>query len=256
LRKTTKTLAGLALAGPLALASTGANAVPVDLELLLLADVSASVSSAEYDLQKQGYVDAFESTALQNAIFAGPNGSAAVAYAEWSGAFQQSLQVGWTLINDATSSNDFADAIDGTNRAFSGSTAPGSAINWAMSEAAVFGTDNGYEGTRLVIDVSGDGSRNSGDDTSDARDAALGGDIDAINGIVIGGGAPVEDFYQNNVVGGTNSFLTTATDFSDFGDAVEDKLIREVTDVPEPSVLSILGIGLAGLGFVRRRRPA
>ena len=46
-----------------ALAST-ASAVPVDLGLSLVIDVSGSVSGSEYDLQMDGYANAFRSAAV------------------------------------------------------------------------------------------------------------------------------------------------------------------------------------------------
>ena len=43
-----------------------AKAVPVDLELSLLIDVSGSVSASEFNLQRGAYVDAFKSDSLQS----------------------------------------------------------------------------------------------------------------------------------------------------------------------------------------------
>ncbi|MBK7422979.1 MAG: DUF1194 domain-containing protein [Propionivibrio sp.] len=40
----------------------------VGLELALLIDVSGSVDATEYNLQRNGYVQAFQSAAVQNAI--------------------------------------------------------------------------------------------------------------------------------------------------------------------------------------------
>ena len=107
----------IALAG-LCLTTGSAWAVPVGLELVLLVDVSGSVSTSEYNLQKQGYVDAFQSAAVQNAILGSVGGAIAVTYVEWSGNNQHLQQVGWTLIDSASAANDLADDIDGTSRAF------------------------------------------------------------------------------------------------------------------------------------------
>ena len=67
------TAAGLALAAE-------AGAVPVGLELMLLVDTSGSIDNTEYQLQRTGYVQAFQSAAVQNAILANPTGSIAVTY--------------------------------------------------------------------------------------------------------------------------------------------------------------------------------
>ncbi|MFA5904587.1 MAG: DUF1194 domain-containing protein [Desulfobacula sp.] len=225
-------------------------ATPVDLELALLVDVSGSVSATEYTLQKQGYIGAFQSAAIQNAIAAGTIGSIAVTYIEWSGASEQAQLVNWTLINDAATANAFAAAINGTTRDSSGLTAPGSAINFAVP----FFTNNGFEGTREVIDVSGDGAQNDGANTVAARDAALLAGIDAINGIVILGEGGLQAWYENNIKGGANAFVIAADNFADFGDAIDDKLIREISNVPEPATMILFGVGLLGLAGVNRRK--
>ena len=119
----------IALAG-LCLTTGSAWAVPVGLELVLLVDVSGSVSATEYDLQKQGYVDAFQQRSRTGAILGSVGGAIAVTYVEWSGNDQQ-LQVGWLDADQQRGGppKTFADAIDAAARAFSGNTA----IQAAMS---------------------------------------------------------------------------------------------------------------------------
>ena len=96
-----------------------------------------------------------------------------------------------------------------------------------------------YRAARRTIDISGDGTNNSGRDVNAARDDAVAKNI-TINGLVIltplssfnaehtnppGG---LASYYRNNVVGGSGAFVMVAEDFNSFRQAILNKLIAEI----------------------------
>ncbi|MGB3637348.1 MAG: DUF1194 domain-containing protein [Rivularia sp. (in: cyanobacteria)] len=249
--------------GTLAFCTSANAATFVDIELSLLVDVSGTIDDDEFDLQKQGYVDVFSNASLfNNFISKGKEGKIAVNLIYWSGAKQQEQVVDWTLIDSAQASEDFANAINATIRDFRGFTAPGSAI----SVATPLFSNNGFNGERQVIDISGDGDQNSGLDTATARDNALSSGIDAINGIVIGDSSSLKAFYQNNVIGGVNAdgtpaFVVQANTFEEFGTAIDNKIKAEITinppttSIPEPaSIFGLLAVGAFGATSAAKRK--
>lgn len=244
------------LGSALGLSSLVASAAtPVDVELQLLVDSSASIDAAEFALQAQGYADAFRSAAVQGAITdtnGGRIGSIAVQLIYWSGASQQQVAVDWWLIDSAAAANAFADSILAASRPFDSSTAPGSAL--AFGDDLFF--SNNFDGNRLVVDVSGDGTENTGIDTAGARDAALGLGIDQINGLVVSADLNVLTFYQDEIIGGDGAFVMAVDGFDDFGIAVQQKLMREIAPVPLPASAWMLLSALGGLAAVRRRARA
>lgn len=248
------------LAVAIGVAAHDAQAVSVDVELQLLVDVSGSVDSSEFALQRDGYADAFRDQDIIDFILDDDDGArfgqSAAQFIYWSGASQQDVAVGWTLLDSEASILAFADAIEATTRPFGGLTAPGSAINFATPEF----DGNGFEDGDLVIDVSGDGVENDGADTSDARDAALAAGVTRINGLPIGGDAAVEAFYASDIIGGTGAFSLAASSFDDFEDVVTRKVEFEVTGdtpvIPVPASIPLLLSGVGMLGALRMRRKS
>ena len=140
--------------------------VTVDSEISLLVDISPSIDNNEYNLQLEGYAEAFENPDLYNNLISqGVEGEVAVNLVVWSGANLQQEAVSWSRIDSVQASQDFAKNIretllpaSGGSRPVNGSTAPGSAINFAVP---LF-SSNPFEGRRWTIDVSGDGSSKCG----------------------------------------------------------------------------------------------
>ena len=226
----------------LAFASPAVRAAePVDLLLVLAADVSRSVTEPKFKLQREGAAAAISHPEVVRAIASGPNRRIAVCFLEWATAGQQNVVVDWTVIGDAESARSFGGKLVELPRSFSGSTAISHAIDFAVIqlERAPFKAE------RRVIDVSGDGTNNSGRSVTAARDDALAKGI-TINGLVIltplsesfrpehtnppGG---LEKYFQDNVIGGFGAFTVVAETHESFGRALTKKLIAEIAGLPQ-----------------------
>ena len=101
-----------------------------------------------------------------------------------------------------------------------------------------------YEAPRRTIDVSGDGTNNSGRDVTLARDEAVAQGV-TINGLVILSDAPMAwnpehtnppgglaNYYRSNVIGGPGAFVMVAENYNSFGQAIVKKLIAEIAELP------------------------
>jgi hypothetical protein len=131
----------------------------VDVLLVLAVDASGSVNQARFELQKQGYAAAFRHARVLRAIHSGARRQIAAMMMQWTGPALQVQAVPWTLLRDEGSVNGFADAIEKAPRdLFSGGTSISGAIDHGMRLLS----SAPYQGTKRVIDVSGDGSNNRG----------------------------------------------------------------------------------------------
>jgi hypothetical protein len=199
--------------------------IAVDVALVLAVDVSLSIDAEEFALQRAGYAAAFRNERVVAAITSGSARAVAVTYLQWSGAREQQQVIGWRLITDRTSAARFADELAASARVVaSGSTS----LSGAIEAAGQLLVQSGYAAERRIIDISGDGSNNSGKLPNFARDEAVAGGI-TINGLAILKNEPFLDtYYATNVVGGRGAFVMTGRDFDDFAEAILAKLIREV----------------------------
>ena len=224
-------LLGGALFGA-SLALTPAHAEQVDLQLVLAVDVSGSIDSEEYQMQHEGYADAFTSQQVIDAILTGDKQQIAVTYVEWSGQGHQRQLVPWTLVKDHESAKAFAEQVKAAPRVFSDWTSISDAIDFS---AGLF-AQSGFESERMVLDISGDGVNNNGHPVVEARDAAVAKGI-VINGLPILNEDPTLDtYYQDNVIGGIGAFKIAVKDFDSFTSALMSKLTREIAGREAPSV--------------------
>jgi len=214
----------------------------VDLLLVLAADVSRSVDSEKFQLQREGYAAAISDPRVLDAIRSGRNGRVGVAFVEWSGIGSQRVVIDWTTVSDAESAKGFGDRVLEAPRSFADRTSISGAIEFAMGQFA----RAPFESARRTIDVSGDGTNNSGPDVTQVRDEAIAQGV-TINGLVILSETPLawnpdhtnppgglENYYRNNVIGGPGAFVLTAQNFNSFGQAIVKKMIAEVAQAEPP----------------------
>jgi hypothetical protein len=215
----------------------------VDLLLVLAADVSRSVDQSKFQLQRDGYAAAMSDPRVLEAISAGLHRRIAVCFVEWSGATAQKLVIDWTMIDGPDSARKFADAIVEAPRAFADRTSISGGIDFAMSQFA----QAPFETRRRTIDVSGDGTNNSGRAVVAARDEAVAQGV-TINGLVILSERPLTwnpehtnppgglaQYFRDNVIGGPGAFVIVAENFQSFGQALINKLIAEIAQQQTPS---------------------
>ena len=236
----------------------------VTMELMLSVDVSGSINSSEYNLQKQGYINAFRNRQVQDAIELLPDGLA-VAIETWSTDINRTSS--WYKITTAAEAESFANVIASILNQSSGNG--GTNVTEALGSAASELITNPYDGDVLVIDVSGDGFDNMAINGSSSRCGYFTGtpinqvaclplqamrDNIVNNGIIINGlpivsNNPQHDrqhelatYYANNVIGGRNpstggttksngepvAFMQVAQDFNNFANAVATKIEQEI----------------------------
>jgi hypothetical protein len=198
----------------------------VDLELILMADGSGSVDDEEFILQRRGTAKALRDPAIIKAIKGGILGRIALSYVEWSGPELKVPIVDWTIIRTGPDIAAFAKTLeDHPRELYGGGTAVGDAI--------VYGAEsilrNKIDGTRRVIDISGDGPDRNGMNAIDGRDYAVSKRI-TVNGLPILAfeGDYLAEFFKTNVIGGPGAFYIAAQGFKDFYTAIRRKLILEI----------------------------
>jgi hypothetical protein len=117
-----------------------------------------------------------------------------------------------------------------------GRTSISSGIDFAVAQFA----RSKWQVERRIIDISGDGTNNSGRSVTEARDQAVSTGLTinglAINGLAIINDSPnlgysehshppggLENYYRQNVIGGPNAFVLVVEDFKSFTDTNGDQ---------------------------------
>lgn len=206
----------------------------VDLELVLLADSSGSITNDEIRFQREGYARAMLDPDVLAAIANTTYGSVAVTYVEWGQFDSMDVVVPWIIIAGEEQAKAFAATILSEPREARGRN--------AIGQALLFGRDlietNDIEGWRKIIDFSADSTGNfNGPSIEDGRQAALQAGI-TINGLAVlcrdcaagtGSGRDLAGEFAEKIIGGMGAFVVTADNPAVFAEAVKRKLILEIS---------------------------
>jgi hypothetical protein len=213
----------------------------VDLALVLAVDISTSMDPDEQDLQRQGYVEAFRSLSVHQAIHSGMVGRIAVTYVEWAGAHPhvQNVVVPWTVLESSKDSLSFAEQLARTPIRRGAGTSISEAIDFSL---ALFSAGP-FLPARRVIDISGDGSNNQGPLVTEARDRAVARGV-TINGLPVMLRRPdrredttLDAYYRDCVIGGVNAFMIPVRERKQFLTETRTKIVNEIAGVSKPSGL-------------------
>ncbi|MCT8160600.1 DUF1194 domain-containing protein [Pseudoruegeria sp. SHC-113] len=208
-----------------------ALAEEVEVELVLLADASGSISEAEIGFQRQGYAEALTDPRVLAAIERTAYQSIAVTYVEW--AANTAVVVDWAKIDGPESARAFAEALLTPPRQAYGRNA----IGGALLDAKRLIEQNEFKGWRKVIDFSGDSPNSfSGPPLEQARQEVVAAGI-TINGLPIlcrfcdtpTRYPDLGKVYEERIIGGLGAFVVTATDEADLAEAIRRKLILEIS---------------------------
>lgn len=224
-----KTLKGT---GILAMAFAGASAMLIsgvsvakacDVALALTVDISGSVNREEFRLQMDGLAGALRDPTIADALV---EKKASIMLVQWTGTSRQVVSIPWRTMGTVEEVEAFAEKVERTNRHWNNySTAIGDALSFT---AGYFSEVENCE--RKVIDVSGDGYSNEGEDPLLVR-ARLEEQGFTINGLAIEGSAEdLTGHYRDNVIAGPGAFVMTANTFDEYPLRIRQKLFREVTN--------------------------
>ncbi|MEL7012735.1 MAG: DUF1194 domain-containing protein [Pseudomonadota bacterium] len=217
-----------------ALTANQADAQRCRQALALGLDVSLSVNTIDFSLQRGGLARALLSPEVMQAFLSDPDDLVYLAVFEWSGQYDQALLVDWTpVVNAATLTDIAAILLEAPQLGRTGRTAIGAAMRYGadlMRSQLGCGT--------LTLDLSGDGPNNNGDAPERVRNEMQAQNI-TVNGLVIETGevmtadntivlSPLREYYEDRVIVGSTSFVETAFGFSNFEAAMKRKLLQEL----------------------------
>jgi hypothetical protein len=200
----------------------------VDTALVLAVDVSGSVDDGRFVLQMEGIARAFEDAEVQRTILSGRRGALLVTLVNWS--HKPQIAVPWTVIASPADAVAFAAEVRNAPRTSEDFTCMSQMMQVVADKVLPLMP---VPADRKVVDVSGDGRDNCNPSVPVdlVRDELTNTDV-TINGLPIREGreaATIEPWYEEHVVGGIAAFLLPANGFQDFGRAIRQKFILEIS---------------------------
>lgn len=224
----------------------------VDTALVVSVDVSNSVDEHRYQLQMQGIASALEDPEVLDAILSGGKGGILFTLVTW--ADKPKVSVPWMRIASKAEAAAVADLVRRVPHQGGEFTCMGLMLRHLTDKVV---TQIPTTATRIVIDVSGDGSDNCNpqEPVKTIRDELVGYNV-TINGLPILEGreaGSLEAYYRENVMGGGGAFVLPAEGFGDFGRAIRQKFVVEVSGITPAQLNQRRGI-LADTGARLTRR--
>lgn len=253
----------------------GQGAVQVDTALVVSVDVSNSVDENRYRLQMEGIAAALEDPGVIEAITNGPNGGILFSMVTW--ADRPEFALPWVKIASKEDAQTVAAKIRKLPQA-GGEFTCMTRMMRSVNDKIVSQIPG--EAARVVLDVSGDGpdNCNAEEPIQDVRDELVANGV-TVNGLPINIGDPgepvgegayrapgssfdssqlkqgaegpttLEQWYRDNVMGGNGAFVLPANGYSDFGRAIRQKFVIEISGLGLPSARSF---GDAGIGKISK----
>ena len=244
------------------------NDEAVDTALIVAVDVSNSVDEKRYRLQMEGIAQALEDPAVIEGIIGGAKGGILFSMVTW--ADRPKVTLPWTRIANAEEARATAARVRSLPRQDGEFTCMARMMR-TVSDKIV--PQVPAPAAKIVLDVSGDGPDNcNAKEPIDAvRDELVKWGV-TVNGLPIlesaeeQPSAPVasylpqersastlEDWYRDNVKGGPGSFVLAANGYKDFGRAIRQKFVLEISGItPAPDAADVYSSST--LAVVQRQR--
>jgi hypothetical protein len=231
-------LRGLGLAGAVWLSVAGGpsfageplpgQAACADTALVLSIDGSGSIDDADYALQMQGYATAFRSDEVQFALRMA--GVVDIAVVLWGDGDMSAQILPFQRIVDATGAERLAVEMEGLTREVTGNTGLARGLQIALDLLA----EPGVCARRKIVDVSGDGRqkhmrmRHPVATLDDLRKRAEAMEV-TVNALAIETDDDgLAEYFESRVMVGEMAFVIPIRSMRDFGDAIIEKLQREL----------------------------